>query len=104
MFASNRNGESCLAQLEEDKRWYRASTQNKVSGDAYNLLYIDYGNMEEVPADRIREMRQEFIFPCITVMCFIDGKSNRISRIDLDTNEIAIDCLLITLFYSHRLK
>lgn len=75
-FAFDRNGECCLVQLLEDRRWYRASTQNKATDDTYSMLYIDYGNMEEVPSDRIREMRQEFKFPCVTNMCFIDGKPN----------------------------
>lgn len=69
-----RNGEDCLAQSAEDKRWYRANTQNKINDNTYNLLYIDYGNMEEVPVDRIREMRTEYTFPCVSAICFIDGK------------------------------
>lgn len=73
-FASDRNGETCLAQSAEDQRWYRANTQNKVDDSTYNVLYIDYGNMENVKVDRIREMKEEFSFPCITAICFIDGK------------------------------
>lgn len=83
-FAFDRNGETCLAQAAEDQRWYRANTQNKVDDNTYNVLYIDYGNMENVTFDRIREMKQEFSFPCITAICFIDGKPNSISRMHSD--------------------
>lgn len=62
----------CLAQ-SGDGRWYRASSQGK-DGDSYQLLYLDYGNMELVHSDKIREMREEFIFPCLTSLCYIDGK------------------------------
>lgn len=74
IYAFNRNGEYCLAQLSEDDRWYRATNHGKVNDNTYNLFYVDYGNIEEVPVERIREMRSEFMYPCVTAMCFIDGK------------------------------
>lgn len=64
----------CLAQSLDDGRWYRASSQSKIGENTYNLMYIDYGNMENVTVDRIRAMNEEFFFPCITALCFIDGK------------------------------
>lgn len=74
LFIHSSDNELCLAQSLEDKRWYRASAQEKVDQNTYKLMYIDYGNMESVPADRIREMTEEHAFPCITVLCFLDGK------------------------------
>lgn len=69
------DGETCLAQSADDQRWYRATAQNKQADGTYNLIYLDYGNMEAVPSERIREMKEDFFFPCITSLCFIDGKS-----------------------------
>lgn len=73
-----RNEETCLAKSADDGRWYRAYSQGKIDDNTYNLLYLDYGNMEAVPIDRIREMREEFFFPSITLHCFIDGKTTNI--------------------------
>lgn len=67
------NDEACLAQSAEDHRWYRALSQAKIDDNTYTLMYLDYGNMEDVPVDRIREMRGELFFPSITLLCFIDG-------------------------------
>lgn len=67
------DGETCLAQ-SSDMRWYRANSHEKIDEKTYNLMYMDYGNMEQVPCDRIREMQEEFFFPCTTLLCVIDGK------------------------------
>lgn len=66
-----------MAQSAEDRRWYRALSQGKNDDDTYNLMYLDYGNMENVPVDRIREMREDLFFPSITLLCFIDGNINK---------------------------
>lgn len=54
-------------------RWNRASVLQKKS-DAYLVMYIDYGNIDDdVTIDRIRELTEEFFFPCLTIRCYIDG-------------------------------
>lgn len=70
-----RDGEVCLAKCLEDDRWYRATSQQKVDDESRRLLYNDYGNMEVVPCNRIRELEDEFFFPCITSLCYFEGKT-----------------------------
>ncbi|XP_031621641.1 tudor domain-containing protein 1-like [Contarinia nasturtii] len=70
--------EVCLAKCLEDDRWYRAISQSKTSEGKYNLLYIDYGSMETVQKERIRELEEAYFFPCITSLCFIDGLPNEL--------------------------
>lgn len=74
MFELFSDAETCLAQSLDDKRWYRACSHSKIDDKTYNLIYIDYGNMEKVSCERIRGMQEEFFFPCITTLCCIDGK------------------------------
>lgn len=74
MFPNFSENETCLAKSLDDQRWYRASCQQKIDDNTYSMMYLDYGNMELVPVERIREMiNEEFAFPCITSLCFIDG-------------------------------
>lgn len=67
------DSETCLAQSMEDGRWYRANVQQKIDQNTYQLMYIDYGNMETLTVDRIREMSEDDAIPCITALCFLDG-------------------------------
>lgn len=72
-------GEMCLAK-SGDGRWYRACSQGNDYGNSYQLIYLDYGNIETVHSSNIREIREDFMFPCLTLMCCIDGKHFRISK------------------------
>ena len=46
-------GEPCVAQFSADRAWYRARVEGR-SGDGFQVLFIDYGNSETVPAARLR--------------------------------------------------
>ncbi|XP_062382740.1 tudor domain-containing protein 1 isoform X2 [Sardina pilchardus] len=50
-------GEICAIKFSQDQHWYRGLVQT-VSGDQQNarVLYIDFGNEEDVPFDRIRPL------------------------------------------------
>lgn len=65
--------EVCLAQSNDDKRWYRAMVFEEMPDGIYGILYLDYGNMEHVSAENIRKMEHKFCFPRLTATCFIDG-------------------------------
>lgn len=51
----------CVAEAE-DQNWYRASIES-VKETAAVLRFIDYGNTEEVPFDKIKALEQQFHVP-----------------------------------------
>ncbi|BES92062.1 TUDOR [Nesidiocoris tenuis] len=54
----------CSSQYNLDKRWYRAVVIQDMTDDGgSNLMvqYVDYGNTEIVPVDRIRQMKSEWL-------------------------------------------
>ncbi|XP_028990018.2 tudor domain-containing protein 1 [Betta splendens] len=68
-------GEVCAAQYSCDMHWYRGlvqslSTDHKMA----NILYIDFGNEEDVPVERIRPLASNFkqFCPC-AIQCRIAG-------------------------------
>jgi staphylococcal nuclease domain-containing protein 1 len=48
-----RIGEFVTAKFS-DGNWYRAKVR-KITGDEYNVIYIDYGNTQDVKVDKIRK-------------------------------------------------
>ena len=48
-------GDKCMARYTVDDVWYTAVVE-KVEGDQYHVLFIDYGNREVVGADRMRAL------------------------------------------------
>jgi len=50
-----RVGELVRAQFTEDDSWYRAKILS-VGANLYSVLYIDYGNSETLPGNRIRPL------------------------------------------------
>ncbi|KAI9146255.1 tudor domain-containing protein [Paraphysoderma sedebokerense] len=53
--------ELCSAQFSEDNQWYRAKIRRVVpDSKSYEVLYIDYGNSEVLPARRIRALPPNF--------------------------------------------
>ncbi|RKP24646.1 hypothetical protein SYNPS1DRAFT_33172 [Syncephalis pseudoplumigaleata] len=56
-----RNNELCMARFTEDNQWYRARVCRHVDGGkSLEVTYIDYGNSEVVPSERIRPLPTEF--------------------------------------------
>ncbi|XP_068162272.1 tudor domain-containing protein 1 [Antennarius striatus] len=68
-------GEVCAVQFSCDLNWYRGLTQN-VSTDrtTASILYIDFGNEEDVPVDRIKPLAANIqpFCPC-AMECRIAG-------------------------------
>ncbi|KAM8916755.1 tudor domain-containing 6 isoform 2-T2 [Spinachia spinachia] len=50
-------GSTCLAQFSSDKQWYRAQVICKV-GQAFTVLFIDYGNEADVDLKNVRSLPQ----------------------------------------------
>ncbi|XP_061611469.1 tudor domain-containing protein 1 isoform X2 [Phyllopteryx taeniolatus] len=70
-----RVGEVCTAQFSGDLIWYRGLVQ-KLAADkrTARMLYIDYGNEEDVPMDRIRPLPADLepFHPC-AMECRVAG-------------------------------
>lgn len=53
-------GELCSAQFTLDNEWYRAQVLSATKSGSFEVLYIDYGNSEEVPPSRVRKLESQF--------------------------------------------
>ncbi|XP_072229012.1 tudor domain-containing protein 1 [Leuresthes tenuis] len=68
-------GEVCAVQFSFDKNWYRGLVQTLAADQKMvNILYIDFGNEENVPVDRIRPLAAQIqpFCPC-AMECRIVG-------------------------------
>ena len=61
-----------------DGHWYRAlNTETVTETQSSKLMFLDYGNNEDVPFQDIRPMVPDFVSaPVVMVMCYLDGKCN----------------------------
>ncbi|XP_021256309.1 LOW QUALITY PROTEIN: tudor domain-containing protein 1 [Numida meleagris] len=67
-------GEPCCALFSDDGNWYRALVQNVTSGGTVKVLFVDYGNVEEVPLDKIRQISSSFLqLPFQGIKCWLSG-------------------------------
>ncbi|XP_014478410.1 PREDICTED: maternal protein tudor-like isoform X3 [Dinoponera quadriceps] len=63
----------CVAQYEEDLKWYRAVIKS-VEGNNATVKFIDYGNTESVDFTKIKVIREEFLkLPMQAVQCRLLG-------------------------------
>uniref|UniRef100_A0A8B9IUA0 Tudor domain containing 1 n=1 Tax=Amazona collaria TaxID=241587 RepID=A0A8B9IUA0_9PSIT len=68
------NGEPCCAFFSGDGYWYRALVQNVCSGGTVKVCFVDYGNVEEVPLDKIRQISSSFLkLPFQGIKCWLSG-------------------------------
>ncbi|XP_057276913.1 tudor domain-containing protein 1 [Pezoporus wallicus] len=68
------NGEPCCAFFSDDGYWYRALVQNVCSGGTVKVCFVDYGNVEEVPLDKIRQISSSFLkLPFQGIKCWLSG-------------------------------
>ncbi|XP_071965838.1 tudor domain-containing protein 15-like isoform X2 [Antedon mediterranea] len=65
-------GMICCCQFSEDDGWYRAQVISLSGGEA-EVKYIDYGNTEKLPLNRIKDLQPEFMtLPMQSVDCCLD--------------------------------
>ncbi|XP_030611149.1 tudor domain-containing protein 1 [Archocentrus centrarchus] len=67
-------GEICAVQFSCDMNWYRGLVQTLAPDQkTANILYIDFGNEENVPVDRIRGLTANIkpVCPCAMECCII---------------------------------
>ncbi|XP_065528380.1 tudor domain-containing protein 1 isoform X2 [Lathamus discolor] len=68
------NGEPCCAFFSDDGYWYRALVQNVCSGGTVKVCFVDYGNVEEVPLDKIRQISSSYLkLPFQGIKCWLSG-------------------------------
>ncbi|NXC47830.1 TDRD1 protein, partial [Penelope pileata] len=67
-------GEPCCAFFSDDGNWYRALVQNVTSDGVVKVRFVDYGNVEEVPLDKIRQISSSFLeLPFQGIKCWLSG-------------------------------
>ena len=66
-------GLACIAQYCEDEKWYRAVIKS-VIGTSANVHFVDFGNVEKVSFDKLKEIEEEFTqLPIQAVHCKLFG-------------------------------
>ncbi|XP_059209784.1 tudor domain-containing 6 [Centropristis striata] len=66
-------GSPCLALFSSDNQWYRAQVTRRVD-DAFNVLFIDYGNESNVPIKNVRSLPQSLLEKTPQAfLCFLNG-------------------------------
>ncbi|XP_053778663.1 tudor domain-containing protein 1 [Desmodus rotundus] len=68
-------GEVCVAKYTVDQTWNRVIVQDiDVVQKKAHVLYIDYGNEEIVPVNRIQQLNKHIdLFPPCAIKCFVAG-------------------------------
>ncbi|XP_064000410.1 tudor domain-containing protein 1 isoform X2 [Pogoniulus pusillus] len=68
------NGEPCCAFFSGDGNWYRALVKNVASHGNIKVHFVDYGNTEEVPLAKIRQISSSFLtLPFQGIKCWLSG-------------------------------
>ena len=65
----------CCAQFTADDAWYRARiTQCYTDALTVQVIYVDFGNFETLPASRLCLLRREHAeLPMLAVLCTLEG-------------------------------
>ena len=63
----------CCAKYSEDDQWYRGLMKSK-EGDVCTVLFVDYGNVEELPMSSVANLMAEFVqVPPYAIECRLSG-------------------------------
>ncbi|GBO12385.1 Tudor domain-containing protein 1 [Araneus ventricosus] len=77
----------CCAMFQDDEAWYRAQIK-EVGPKTCNVYFIDYGNTDDVPISKIKELQREFFnLPPQAICCKsynVSPKSGNWSDEDID--------------------
>lgn len=73
-YSVNRHSEVALAKCGDD--WYRVMLVESFGNRNPFMWFIDFGNMNTVNIDNMRQMPAEFKYPCYSVLAEIGGKLN----------------------------
>lgn len=58
-----------------DGRWYRAFVKDIISLQVIKVQFVDYGNYEEIPLDKIRQISSTFLkLPFQGIKCWLSGR------------------------------
>lgn len=61
----------------DDGNWYRALVENIISDRVVQVRFVDYGNVEEVPVDNMRQISSSFLeLPFQGIKCWLSGGSS----------------------------
>ncbi|XP_056659734.1 tudor domain-containing protein 1 isoform X5 [Monodelphis domestica] len=65
-------GEPCCAYFTDDGNWYRALVKEILPNETVKVHFVDYGNIEEVTADKLRRMSSKFLkLPFQGIRCWL---------------------------------
>ncbi|XP_061491916.1 tudor domain-containing protein 1 isoform X2 [Rhineura floridana] len=69
-----KKGDLCCAYFSGDGRWYRALVKETSSFESFKVLFVDYGNCEEVTLDKVRQISSAFMkLPFQAIRCWLSG-------------------------------
>ena len=64
----------CIAKSADDDQWYRAVCCKELGEDMYELMFVDYGNVENVSRKNIMHMADELMkTPLLANHCVLEG-------------------------------
>ena len=68
-----KEGDFVVAQFSQDEEWYRAVVSScSEDGSTFDLVFVDYGNLESVPLDKLRRPDPSLaIHPPLAYECFL---------------------------------
>lgn len=91
-------GQACCAQYSADNKWYRAeiySTEYLEQTGHVQVLFIDYGNLDDVPRENLRMLRPEWgEFPVNQFKCKIYGLKKADEVSDQEATDRMLEMLL----------
>ena len=70
-------GQPCCSQFSEDGQWYRAEIL-EIKGNNASVLFVDYGNKEDVSISTIKEISSSLIeLPRLAITCRLDSAGKK---------------------------
>ncbi|XP_068114108.1 tudor domain-containing protein 1 isoform X2 [Hyperolius riggenbachi] len=81
-------GDMCATFFSDDGNWYRGQVKDVTPGGAFVVQFLDYGNTEEVTADKLCKVPSEFLkLPFQALSCSLHGVKPAGEEWDLHSSE-----------------